>query len=80
MTSLQANQDRQAPAHHQGQCLCDRREPCEGAASSCAQRVPVLLMPQSAIDRLRAVEMNTLALSDDEVHDLESPRQLGLSF
>jgi hypothetical protein len=37
-------------------------------------------MPQSAIDRLRAVEMNTLALSDDEVHDLEAPRQMGLNF
>lgn len=79
MTSIQANQDRQPPVPPASPCMCDRREPCVERAT-CTHRVPILLMPQSAIDSLRAVEMNTLALSDDEVHDLEAPRQLGLNF
>jgi len=65
MTVLEHQPARQALMHDEG--LCTRR-------------APVLLMPPSMVESLRAVEMKTLALSQDEVQLMNGPHQLDLNF
>jgi hypothetical protein len=79
MTSIDRQQDRQPHVlpncDHCGLCGHDERD-----ESPCARRVPVLLMPPGMVDSLRAVERNTLALSQEDVALMDDGTQLELNF